>query len=38
MQNLIDRLFACEQPQVTPGGRSTFLTFRLDELDKLFGR
>lgn len=38
MQNLIDRLFACEQPQVTAGGRNTFLTFRLEELDKLFGR
>lgn len=38
MQNLVDRLFACEQPQTTPGGRNTFLTFRLDELDKLFGR
>lgn len=38
MQNLIDKLFACEQPQVTAGGRNTFLTFRLDELDKLFGK
>lgn len=38
MQSLIDRLFACEQPQVTPGGKNTFLTFRMDELDKLFGR
>lgn len=38
MQNLIDRLFACEQPQITPGGHNTFLTFRLEELDKLFGR
>lgn len=38
MQNLIDRLFACEQPQTTPGGRNTFLTFRIDELNKLFGR
>ena len=38
MQNLIDRLFACEQPQVTAGGRNTFLTFRIDELDKLFGK
>lgn len=38
MQNLIDRLFACEQPQSAPGGKNTFLTFRLEELDKLFGR
>lgn len=38
MQNLIDRLFACEQPNATPSGRNTFLTFRLDELDRLFGR
>lgn len=36
MQNLIDRLFACRQPQVTPGGKGTFLIFRLDELARMF--
>lgn len=38
MQNLIDRLFACEQPQVSPRGKNTFLTFRMNELDKFFGK
>ncbi len=37
MQNLIDRLFACEQPQTNPSGRFTFISFRMDELAKMFG-
>lgn len=36
MQNLIDRLFACEQPQLTPGGEATFLIFRLEDLAAMF--
>jgi DNA mismatch repair protein MutL len=38
MQNLIDQLFACTEPQTTPGGYHTFIIFRMDELAKLFGR
>jgi DNA mismatch repair protein MutL len=38
MQNLIDTLFACEQPQTTPAGHNTFIIFRMDELGKLFGK
>jgi DNA mismatch repair protein MutL len=38
MQNLIDRLFACEQSQTTPNGKGTFITFRLEELERLFGK
>lgn len=38
MQNLIDRLFACEQSQTTPSGKFTFLPFRIDELEKMFGK
>ena len=36
MQNLIDRLFACNEPQATPGGKGTFLIFRLEELAGMF--
>ncbi len=38
MQNLIDRLFACTQSQTSPSGRFTFIPFRIEELDKMFGR
>jgi DNA mismatch repair protein MutL len=36
MINLIDRLFACDQPQVAPNGKPTILTFTVDELNKKF--
>ncbi len=36
MLNLIDRLFACEQPYKSPGGRAAFITFELDDLDRRF--
>ncbi len=32
LRDLIDRLFACEMPYRTPGGRPTLITFGLDEL------
>ncbi len=35
---LIDRLFACEKPQVCPHGRPTHLILGLDELDRRFER
>jgi len=38
MQHLIDALFACETPRFTPWGNPTYLAFRLDELQKMFGR
>ncbi|GAA4314893.1 DNA mismatch repair endonuclease MutL [Compostibacter hankyongensis] len=38
MQNIIDRLFACSQPQVAPGGGPTYVSFPLEELGALFGR
>jgi len=38
MQNIIDLLFACDQPMTSPGGNQTFLTFRLDELARQFSR
>lgn len=36
MLDLIDRLFACEQPQVSPTGKPIVLTFSLDEINKKF--
>lgn len=38
IQALIDQLFACAMPYRSPSGRSCFLTYELDELDKLFNR
>jgi DNA mismatch repair protein MutL len=38
MQALINQLFACEQPERSPGGRACFLTYRLEELDEQFSK
>jgi DNA mismatch repair protein MutL len=38
MHDLIDRLFACEMPTSTPGGKPTLITFGLDELNERFQR
>lgn len=38
MQNLIDELFACGQPQLSPTGQFTFISFKLEELEKMFER
>lgn len=38
MENLINRLFACQVPFSSPSGRHCFLTFELDELDQRFER
>ncbi|MCB0534387.1 MAG: DNA mismatch repair endonuclease MutL [Lewinellaceae bacterium] len=36
MQDLIDHLFACAAPYKSPNGRTCFITFELDELQKRF--
>ncbi len=36
MQDLIDQLFACASPYRSPSGRTCFITFELDELQKRF--
>lgn len=36
MSNLIDELFACENPYTAPGGRFTFVSFSIDDLEKRF--
>lgn len=38
MQRLFADLFACEQPNSTPDGNPTYLEFRQEQLEKMFGR
>ncbi len=38
MQNLIDRLFACENPFICPHGRPVVIKISLDDLARRFGR
>jgi DNA mismatch repair protein MutL len=38
MQNLARDLFDCQTPNVTPSGRPTYLEFKKDQLEKMFGR
>jgi DNA mismatch repair protein MutL len=38
MESLINDLFDCETPNCTPNGKPSYLEFKRDELDKLFGR
>lgn len=37
-QALVADLFACRQPNSTPGGRPTYTEFSKEQLDKLFGK
>ena len=34
MQNLIDELFACENPMKAPNGRKTFVKYTIEDLEK----
>ncbi|PSL49233.1 DNA mismatch repair protein MutL [Chitinophaga niastensis] len=38
MQNMIDELFACSMPNVAPGGKFTFISFKLTDLARMFER
>ncbi|MBL7745687.1 MAG: DNA mismatch repair endonuclease MutL [Chitinophagaceae bacterium] len=38
MKQLVNDLFNCEQPNITPEGNPTYLEFKKDQLDKMFGR
>lgn len=38
MQSLVVDLFECEITNTTPNGKPTYLSFKKDEMDKLFGR
>lgn len=35
-EHLLNRLFACKEPNVSPSNRKTFITMSVDELDKKF--
>jgi DNA mismatch repair protein MutL len=35
-EHLVNKLFACKEPNVSPTNRSTFITMTVDELDKKF--
>lgn len=38
IKHLVTDLFACAQPNSTPDGNPTYLEFKKDQLEKLFGR
>ncbi|MBX2931605.1 MAG: DNA mismatch repair endonuclease MutL [Chitinophagaceae bacterium] len=38
MQTLIENLFQCTTPNVTPSGNPTYLEFKEDYLDRMFGK
>ncbi len=38
MNALVADLFACEQSNTTPSGRPTYIEFKKDQLDKMFGK
>ncbi len=38
MRQLVTDLFACEQPNATPDGNPTFLEFKREQLERMFGK
>ncbi len=38
MQNLVQDLFNCSQPNYTPSGKPTYLEFKKEQLEKMFGK
>jgi len=38
MITLVDQLFACEKPMLAPNGKPTFIKYKLDDIEKRFGR
>ena len=36
MRQLVNDLFACEQPNITPDGNPTYLEFKQEQLEKMF--
>ena len=38
MEVLVEELFACAVPNSTPNGKPTYMSFKKEELDKMFGR
>jgi len=38
MRGLVNDLFACEQPNITPDGNPTYLEFKQEQLERMFGK
>ena len=38
MKVLVQNLFDCATPNITPNGKPAYLEFKKEELDKMFGR
>ena len=38
MRHLVQDLFACEQPNISPDGNPTYLEFKQDQLERMFGK
>jgi DNA mismatch repair protein MutL len=38
METLVNALFECETPNCTPNGKPSYLEFKKEELEKMFGR
>ncbi len=38
IKQLVSNLFACAQPNITPAGTPTYLEFKQDQLEKMFGK
>jgi len=38
MKTLLENLFACATPNITPNGKPVYTEFKKNELDKMFGR
>lgn len=38
MKQLVNDLFACEQSNSTPDGNPTYLEFKLEQLERMFGK
>lgn len=38
MENLVEELFSCASPNITPNGKPTYTEFKKTDLDKMFGR
>ena len=38
MKSLVEELFICALPNITPNGKPTYTAFKKNELDRMFGR
>jgi len=38
MRQLVNDLFACEQPNISPDGNPTYLEFKQEQLERMFGK